>query len=73
MHRVELAIVMKKSREREAAWVWYGEAMDVKLAKVIRTIDDLSAAWINEQRRSRELATVFVELARRSCMTQGTY
>ena len=56
--RSELKAATHRAKEREAERIEYAEAIDFVLAGSAHTVEESSAAWITEQRRFCELASI---------------
>ena len=56
MARAELDKVAADLASREALWTEYAAAVDARLGEDLQTIEASSAAWLDEQRKFRELA-----------------
>ena len=54
--RAELDKVVADSAAREAIWTEYATAIETRLSEAVQTVEASSAAWLDEQRKFRELA-----------------
>ena len=58
--RVDRAIYaasVEAAASREAEWTQYATAVEARLTEAISTVEESCAAWLEEQRKFRELAT----------------
>ena len=53
--RAELERTVSDGAARKALWTEYSTAVDARLAEAVQTVETSSVAWLEEQRKFREL------------------